>query len=44
MKPQGEIRNAVIQSTMLGYEDHGILTCFLHLDYSGAGQGFGGYG
>lgn len=28
---------------MLGYEDHGILTCYLHLDYGGSGQGFGGY-
>lgn len=39
-----EIRNAKIESTMLGYEDHGILTCFVHLDYGGSGQGFGGYG
>ena len=38
-----EIKNAKIKSTMLGNEDHGILTCFLHLDYSGSGQGFGGY-
>ena len=39
-----QIRNAVIENTMLGYEDHGILTCFLYLNYGGAGQGFGGYG
>lgn len=39
-----EIRNALIESTMLGWEDHGILTCWLTLDYSGAGQGFGGWG
>ena len=39
-----EIKNARIESTMLGYEDHGILTCFLYLDYGGGGhQGFGGY-
>ena len=38
-----EIRNAKIESTMLGYEDHGILTGFLMMDYSGAGQGFGGW-
>lgn len=38
------IKNAKIKSTMLGVEDHGILTAFLHLDYGGAGQGFGGYG
>ena len=36
--------NARIEKTMLGYEDHGILTFYLSLDYSGGGQGFGGYG
>lgn len=35
--------NAKIKSTMLGYEDHGILTCFLMLEQAGSGQGFGGY-
>jgi len=35
--------NAKIASTMLGFEDHGILTCFLHLSQGGSGQGFGGY-
>lgn len=38
-----ETRNAVITGTMLGVEDHGILTAFLYLDYGGSGQGFGGY-
>ena len=38
-----EIRNARIKSTSLGREDHGIMTCYLHLDYGGSGQGFGGY-
>jgi hypothetical protein len=38
-----EIRNAKITSTMLGFEDHGILTCMLHLDYGSLHQGFGGY-
>jgi len=38
-----EIKNARIESVSLGYEDHGILTCMLHLDYGGSGQGFGGY-
>jgi len=37
------MRNAKIMSTMLGFEDHGIFTCWLYLDYGGAGQGFGGY-
>ena len=35
--------NAKIISTMLGYEDHGMLTCFLHLEQDSVGQGFGGY-
>lgn len=38
-----EIRNAQIESTMLGYEDHGILTCMLHTRSAGCGQGFGGF-
>ena len=36
--------NAIIERTMLGYEDHGIMTCFLYLKQEGSGQGFGGYG
>lgn len=40
-----ETKNARITSTTLGYEDHGILTCMLMLDYGDCGaQGFGGYG
>jgi len=38
-----EIENAKITSTMLGIEDHGVLTFFLYLDFGGTGQGFGGY-
>ena len=38
-----EIRNAKITSTMLGVEDHGILTCFVHLSGDSWGVGFGGY-
>jgi hypothetical protein len=37
------IINARITGTKLGYEDHGILTFWLSLDYGGSGQGFGGY-
>jgi len=37
------ICNAKIDKTMLGREDHGILTAFLYLDYGGFQQGFGGY-
>jgi len=38
-----ERQNAKIKSVILGYEDHGILTCMVHLEYDGGGQGFGGY-
>lgn len=35
---------AKITGTMLGYEDHGILTCMLTVDYGGGSmQGVGGY-
>jgi hypothetical protein len=37
-----EERIAKIVKTRLGYEDHGILTAWLDLDYGGAGQGAGG--
>lgn len=36
-------QNAKIIGTMLGIEDHGILTWSLHLDYGGAGQSVGHY-
>lgn len=35
--------NAKITDTMLGYEDHGILTCFIFLEQESSSQGFGGY-
>ena len=38
-----EIKNAKITSVSLGYEDHGILTCYLRLEYDGEGQSFGGF-
>ena len=37
-----EMKNAKITRTMLGFEDHGILTYMLYLDYGGSGQGAGG--
>ena len=37
------IENAKIKSTMLGIEDHGILTFFLYLEGGAWGQGLGGY-
>lgn len=38
-----EIRNAIIKSTSLSSADHGVLSSFIHLDFGGTGQGFGGY-
>lgn len=43
MSAEQEIRNARITNVMLGFEDHGILTAFVHVAGSGWGQGFGGY-
>ena len=38
-----EIKNAKIKRVRLGY-DRGVFLCaWLHLDYGGAGQGFGGF-
>lgn len=34
---------AKITNTMLGYEDHGIFTCSLTVNYGGSGQSIGGY-
>jgi len=39
-----EIKNAKIVDTSLGYEGHGIMTFWLHLNYGGGScQAFGGY-
>ncbi len=38
-----ETKNATITRTILGFENHGIFSFMLQLDYGGAGQGFGGY-
>lgn len=43
MSEQIITRNAVITSTSLGPEDHGIFSAYIQLDYSGSGQAFGGY-
>jgi hypothetical protein len=41
----GKMTNAVIEKTMLGFEDHGLLTAFLFVRFDGCShQGFGGYG
>jgi hypothetical protein len=42
--PDGaERRIAKIDETMLGWEDHGIFTCVVGLDYGGSHQGAGMY-
>ncbi len=38
-----EILNAKIDYTMLGIEDHGIMSFMIGLTFDGSGQGFGGY-
>ena len=38
-----ETKNAIIESTTLGYADHDVLSFWLMLDYGGTGQGFGGF-
>jgi len=37
------IKNGKITSTMLGIEDHGIMTFFLTVQWPGSGCSFGGY-
>lgn len=48
--PDNEPKLARIESTTLGFEDHGILSSYVMLEYGrpgekmgGSGQGFGGY-
>lgn len=38
-----EIKNAVIESVSIDTGDRGLLTAWLHLNYGGSGQGFGGF-
>ena len=38
-----EIKNAVIDDVFLGFEDHGIFTMDVRMDYGGCVQNFGGY-
>lgn len=38
-----KVHNALISSTMLGIEGHGIMSSFLYLEWESSGIGFGGY-
>lgn len=38
-----DTETARVEYFKLGYEDHGILTFWVGLNYKGSGQGFGGY-
>lgn len=42
MEKEIEIRNAIISGFDINIERGFILSCYLMLDYGGAGQGFGG--
>lgn len=38
-----EVKNAIIQSAVIDMSDRDLLTAWLHLDFGGSGQGFGGH-
>lgn len=43
MKTEHKIQNAIITKATLSAERGFILDSWIHLDYGGSGQGFGGY-
>lgn len=43
MSREVKVYNAEITGTMLGFEDHGIMSSFVYLKFDGGSVGFGGY-
>jgi hypothetical protein len=43
LTPVYEMKNALIEATMLGKEGHGMMSFMLHLNFGGTIQGFGGW-
>ena len=43
MSEHTEIKNAIIEAVTLTKADHGLLSAWVHLDYGGSEQWFGGY-
>lgn len=38
-----KVKNAIIKDVKVMIEDHGLLSCYVTLDYDGSAQCFGGY-
>lgn len=43
MSETAEVKTAIIKGVKVMIEDHGLLSCYVTLDYGDSMQGFGGY-